>query len=79
MNYLKYDLEKEFEEILGKDPVRPCPKCGVNDAVKCTYGYRDYWGEYDCLAPDQEEIECDDCHHLYCDDCKEVKPYERRT
>ena len=54
---------------------RFCPSCGINPANNCNYleetnnsdGY-----DFNCLAPDEVDL-CDNCHHLYCDKCKENK------
>jgi hypothetical protein len=61
------------EFILEKREVMPCPRCGINDSTNCGYSVRDPWhGDYDCEAPEndgEEELECDDCHHIYCENC----------
>ena len=50
--------------------VMPCPGCGVNASLDCGYGVWDYEGDFDCEAPDIDGEPCDDCHHLWCNDCK---------
>lgn len=51
--------------------VMPCPNCGVNDSQDCGYGSRDYFGEFDCEDPDSDGEPCENCHHLWCEECKE--------
>lgn len=62
-----------FDIAVDKTKERmPCPKCGVNPSVDCGYSVRDYWGDYDCEAPEndgEEELWCEYCHHAYCPDC----------
>jgi len=65
---MRKDLLAELQPAPG--PRRPCPRCGKNEARDCGYGRRDYWGEFDCEAPDADELEtCDSCHHLFCEEC----------
>lgn len=53
----------------------PCPKCGKNPRQDCGYGH---WTsttdgkDFDCLAPDNKGQPCDDCHHVWCEECKKV-------
>ena len=61
-----YDLQR-----VSWGNIRGCPNCSFRIASDCGYGYRDYWGEFDCLAP--EDLDCDDCKYLYCSVCKEEK------
>ena len=60
------------EHIIKSDKkfVMPCPNCGINDAVDCGYGYWDYYGEFDCLAPEEIDVGCEDCYYAWCDECK---------
>ena len=57
--------------------VQPCPSCKLLPSMDCGYLDKqyDYWSgvyEYECMAPDNEdgEMECDGCHHLICNKCK---------
>jgi len=70
------DLEAEGRQ--------PCPKCGVNPAEDCGFGS---WTtgsplgppEYECEAPDAEELECDGCHHLMCKECKNAERLQSKS
>ena len=75
-------MNKEVGKLIDEScDARPCPRCGKNPAVDCGYGY---WspdtpngpGEFDCTFPwpdgeDDEQVECDDCPHLWCKECKD--------
>ena len=55
--------------------IQPCPVCRLWPAEDCGYAEKtpDYYSggfEFDCSAPDAEEIECNGCHHLTCSKCK---------
>lgn len=70
---------KKLEQIKDKKEynIAPCPGCGLRPARDCGYGVRDPWtNEFDCEAPENdpdsdEELWCEDCHHLYCEQCQE--------
>ena len=51
----------------------PCHECGVNPVMDCGYVHMDYWGNFDCLAPDTEDIFCEDCPHMLCLSCYKRK------
>ena len=51
----------------------PCPKCGKNPRSDCGFLVRSSTtdgAEFDCLAPDTDSPPCDDCYHVWCDECK---------
>ena len=53
----------------------PCPKCGRNPRRDCGYkivipSTTDHPQDFDCEAPDTNGEPCDDCHHVWCDECK---------
>lgn len=55
--------------------VAPCPKCGLQPAKPCEYVqvFQDWYSgvnEYECWAPDADELDCGNCHHLICDRCR---------
>ena len=70
-------LQETLNKIDPEKNIALCPGCGVNPAVDCGYGYRDYWGDFDCVRPDTEDIICEDCPHILCPSCKER--YEQRS
>ena len=61
---------------------QPCPSCDFRVASDCGYSRRvqDYWSggwEHECDAPEKYDeegekiyLECEGCHYLICDDCK---------
>ncbi len=51
--------------------IRPCPNCGFRKCSDCGFGHTDRFGEFDCEAPEAEDLDCGDCHYLYCSICKE--------
>jgi len=53
----------------------PCPKCGKRPRQKCGYLLKipsspGGGTDFDCEAPDMSGEPCDDCHHVWCDECK---------
>ena len=54
-----------------------CPICIVNDAIDCGYGVKDWWTqEFDCTHPNADEMECDGCYEIRCNECRKIKPEE---
>ena len=71
---MEFDISLEtFAKTNQEKSIALCPGCGINPAVDCGYGHRDYWGEFDCLAPDTEDISCEDCPNILCSSCCEQK------
>jgi hypothetical protein len=66
------NLNKLREKERDIHTVRRCPKCGKNLASNCSYLTRDYWGDFDCEAPEDDtfEFNCDNCKYLFCAECK---------
>lgn len=53
---------------------RSCPNCGEREAVPCQYiRYDPYNGDYDCDAPEASIDTCDNCKHIFCDECRKKK------
>jgi len=58
--------------------IQPCPNCHLWPAEDCGYSEKDYFGDFDCIAPDVDELfQCEGCHHLICGYCKEQNIKER--
>jgi len=73
MNFIMSILDILFEKemmVNKKKFIMPCPNCGINDAVDCGFGYKDYWGEFDCHGPEDVDDFCEYCKYAWCDDCK---------
>jgi len=59
-----------IEEVIKSNRVL-CPNCGVNLSNDCGYSLFDYDNEFSCEAPEEIEEECDNCKHIWCNECKE--------
>jgi len=61
-------LEEAKPDVIVE--VMPCLNCDKADSVDCGFHVRDYWGEFNCEAPDEDLDECP-CYHTWCQKCKE--------
>ncbi len=51
--------------------IQVCPNCFLRPSTDCGYGVRDYVGEFNCTHPNANDLDCDGCTHILCNDCKE--------
>jgi len=69
---------------LEKTAMQLCPKCGINPAQNCGYGevvypHYDEDPEFECFAPDAEELECGGCKYLMCGGCKDEEGLQGKS
>ena len=67
---LKALFREEKELATVGNAIVLCPICGENPAQDCGYGHYDnYDGEFDCFAPEEIDVGCEDCKYLACSEC----------
>ena len=59
-----------FEIFVLKESLKNylCPNCGKDGGRNCTYGAYDYWGDFECMHENAENLECP-CYETFCIEC----------